>query len=333
MAIEETTTKTITCKNCGSTACVKFGKYKNSQRYYCKSCQRKFKADSDAFHMKVPVDYVSHALAEFYAGSSVSDIAEDLKQVYNYHPSKSVIWKWIIKYSDLAVEQFKDTHPQVGDIWTADETMVDLDKKLKVWVYNVIDERTRYLLASRIALSRTTHDAEAVMNEARKRAGKTPRQVLTDANRAYDDGLEIAFGADTEHVKTSPFTSGANTEKVERYHETFKERVKVMKAFKDAEALIQFNDGWVAFYNHFKPHQSLSGKTPAEEAGVNYSVKSWAGLIRQPVSKEAEIKRHTEPIVKTAKTHISLERAFRRRRQPKITQPKPPITPKRARLV
>ncbi len=71
MAIEITTTKTITCKNCGSPAVVKFGKYKNTQRYYCKSCGRKFKADAGAFHGKVPAEYVSSALSMYYTGMSI----------------------------------------------------------------------------------------------------------------------------------------------------------------------------------------------------------------------------------------------------------------------
>jgi transposase-like protein len=42
MQIEETTTKTIICKNCGSEAVVKFGSYKGVPRYWCKACKRKF---------------------------------------------------------------------------------------------------------------------------------------------------------------------------------------------------------------------------------------------------------------------------------------------------
>ncbi len=179
MQIEETTTKTITCKNCGSEAIVKFGSYKGVPRYWCKACKRKFKADEDVFHMKVPAEYVNRAVGEYYAGLSINDIRNLLKQDYGYYPSKSVVWKWIIKYTDLAINQFRGFHPQVGDVWTSDETMVDLDKQLKVWIYNVIDEKTRFLLASRIALSRTTHEAEMVMKEAERRTGKTPKQVLT----------------------------------------------------------------------------------------------------------------------------------------------------------
>ena len=126
------------CKYCQSENIIKFGKYKDVQRYYCKECKRKFKADNSTFHMKVPADYVSQALAEFYTGSSVNDIRETLYQEHSYKPSKSIVWKWIIKYTDLAVDNFKDYHPQVGSVWTSDETMVDLDGQRKVWIYNVI---------------------------------------------------------------------------------------------------------------------------------------------------------------------------------------------------
>ena len=322
----------VTCKHCGSEDVVKYGTYKGVQRYWCKICQRKFKDDNSTFHMKVPADYVSQALAEFYTGSSVNDIRETLYQEHSYKPSKSIVWKWIIKYTDLAVEHFKDYHPQVGNVFVSDETMVDMDGQRKVWIYNVIDERTRYLLASRIALSRTTHNAKMVMQEAQRRAGKTPSKVLTDANRAYDDGIEQAFGADTEHIKTRPVTSGDNTQRVERYHGTFKERVKVMRAFKDVETLMQFNDGWLVYYNFFKPHQALDNKTPAEEAGLKYDVKNWANLVRLPVSKETEVKSHAEAKTVTSKTKISLDKAFRRRRRPRITETRLRITPKAVRL-
>jgi transposase-like protein len=307
----------IACKYCGSEGIVKFGKYKESQRYWCKSCNRKFKADDNAFHMKVPANYVSRAVAEFYTGSAVNDIRETLYQETGYKPSKSIVWKWITKYTDLAVNNFRDFHPKVGDVWACDETMVDLDKQLKVWVYNVIDEKTRYLLASRIALSRTTHDAEAVMTEAKRRAGKSPKQVLTDDNRSYDDGIELAFGADTEHIHTRPFKSGDSTQRIERYHGTYKDRVKVMRAFKDIETLIQFTDGWLVYFNFFKHHQALAhGNTPAEEAGITYDVKNWADLVRMPVSKEAEIESHIEPKIVYPKIKIDMSRAFKRRRKP-----------------
>jgi transposase-like protein len=120
-----------------------------------------------------------------------------LKQDYNYYPSKSVVFQGVNKYTDIATKYFKDLHPKVGDTWIADETMLDLDGQHKVWFYDIIDEDTCFLLGSRVALTRTTHDAEMLMKEAMKHAGKAPKEVITDKNYSYLDGIEQAFGADT----------------------------------------------------------------------------------------------------------------------------------------
>jgi transposase-like protein len=317
MPIEEKTTKTITCKNCGSEAVVKFGTYKGVQRYYCKVCKRKFKGDDDVFHMKVPAEYVNRAVGEYYSGLSINDIRNLLKQDFGYYPSQSVIFKWVNKYTDLAVKHFKDYHPQVGDQWIADETMLDVDGQHKVWFYDLIDEKTRYLLASRVALSRTTHDAEMLMKEAAKRAGKVPKVVITDQNYSYIDGIERAFGADTEHIQSRPFTKTDSTNVVERFHGTLKDRTKVIRSFRDLETLIQFTDGWLIYYNYFKPHTTLEGKTPAEEAKIKYDVKNWADLARLPVPKHVELQSHKALNLKLAKPKTNLSRAFKRHRTPK----------------
>jgi putative transposase len=205
MAIEITTTETIVCKNCGSEAVVKFGTYKGTQRYYCKACKRKFKYDADAFHGKIPSEYVSSAVNMYYTGMSINEIRSHLKQEHGYYPSKSVVFGWVQKYTDLASKQFQDYHPQVGDVWVADETMLDVDGQHKLWFYDIIDTKTRFLLASRVALSRTTNDAEMLMQNAESRAGKKPKQVITDSNNSYLDGIEKAYGSDSEHVQGNPF--------------------------------------------------------------------------------------------------------------------------------
>ena len=62
MGIEIVTTETVTCRHCGSEAVVKYGTYKGVQRYWCKACNRKFKADDTTFHMKTPANQVTSAL-------------------------------------------------------------------------------------------------------------------------------------------------------------------------------------------------------------------------------------------------------------------------------
>ncbi len=99
MTLTAPTNQPIVCKNCGSTAVVKFGNYKAVQRYWCKSCKRKFKGDSSIFHMKVPAEYVNYAVSMYYSGMSFNDIRNALRQEHGYYPSKSVIYGWVEKYA------------------------------------------------------------------------------------------------------------------------------------------------------------------------------------------------------------------------------------------
>jgi putative transposase len=306
----------ITCKHCGSEAVVKYGSYKGVPRYWCKICQRKFKGDDALFHMKVSPEYISSALSMYYSGSSIKDICDHLNQEHGYHPSKHVVFNWVEKFTPIAVNHFKDVRPKVGDEWIADETVIALDKHKKVWFFDIIDSRTRFLLASRASFSRTTRDAQMLIDRAIKRAGKEPKVVVTDKLASY---LDVRYGKDAEHIQGSPFrikATGESTSQIERFHGTIKERTKVMRAFRDIFTLHQFMDGYLVYYNFFKPNEALNGKTPAEVAKVDYKVKNWKDLCQLPVSKQSE-----------AKSHIRISE-----RLPRITPPKPSITPKKARL-
>jgi len=303
----------VTCKYCDSPAVVKYGTYKGVQRYRCKVCGRKFKADDTLFHMKISPEYISRALDMYYTGSSVNDICEHFKNTDGYHPSKSLVFGWIDKFSDTAVKHFRDFQPKVSGTWICDETVLRLDKKKKVWLWDIIDSKTRYLICTRVSETRTTKDAALLMDKARRITGKTPKKVITDKLYAYWDGVELVFGADTEHVQSSPFAGKESTSQIERFHSTLKERTKVMKAFRNVDSLIQFTDGFLVYYNFLKPHHSLYGKTPAEAAKIDYKTKNWMDIVQ---SKEPAISRKTTPVI-TAK-------------QPKITGDKRlGITPKK----
>jgi len=70
---------------------------------------------------------------------------------------------------------------------------------------------------------------------------------------------------------------------MERYHGTFKERNKVMRAIKNPDSAI--TDGRRIYYNHIRPHQGLDCKTPAEAGGIKLALdlNRWESLIRQLV--------------------------------------------------
>lgn len=270
----------IVCKYCNSPNVVKYGFVEGTQKYLCKECKRKFSADDRLYRMKTSTGQIIDALNDYYEGKSIGAICKSHLVQYHNQPSTKTVYGWITKYTDEAVERFRDYHPKVGDVWTADETVLRIDGA-NIWLYDIIDEKTRFMLASRIATARTTNDAKQLMLAAAKCAGKNPKVVKTDRNNSYLDGIERAFGADVEHRLGGPFkvVKEDNTSLIERFHNTLKSRTKVMRGLKSIDTAIQFADGFLAYYNFIRPHEKLEGRTPAEEAGISNSCKSWADVI------------------------------------------------------
>lgn len=299
----------ITCKYCGSSNTRKYGKYKDIQRHFCNDCQRKFKADDTMFHMKLDTNLVSSALNMYYEGMSVKEVRRHLLQEHEHAPSTATIYEWIMKYTQYATDSIKDCKPKVGNIWIADETVLKIDGS-NVWFWDIIDTKTRYLLASRVSRSRTTQDAQILINRAIKTAGKEPDTVVTDKLNAY---LDVRYGG--EHKQGSPFKikeTGESTSQIERFHGTLKSRTKVMRGLKNLDTAIEFTQGWLVHYNFLRPHESLNDKTPAEVAGVEYPYRNWAHIIRKHTpSKPITIEHQPRDRVKLSKMQVGRPRKVR----------------------
>lgn len=233
MPIEEITTKKITCKYCGSGGVLKFGTYKGVQRYWCKVCKREFKADDMTFHMKTDTNLVSSALNMYYEGMPIKAIRRNLLQEHQHAPSTATIYEWIQKYTQYATDSAGGYHPNVGDIWIADETVLKIDGE-NLWLWDIIDDKTRFLLATRLSRSRTTQDAQILITRAVKMAGKSPKVVVTDKLNSY---LDVFYGKGAEHIQGGIARAGEdNTQKIERFHGTLKQRTKVMRGLKNFES-------------------------------------------------------------------------------------------------
>ena len=235
---------------------------------------------------RVSASFIANALHEYYSGMSLHDIEENIEAQTDTNISHVAINKWINKYTDKAIEATKDLHPNVGPVWIADETYLQTDQKGKdpkgVKFWDIIDAKTRFILATQVTTTRSTADAKRLMLAAAKRAGTLPKIIVTDGLPAYIDGIEQAFGSDVQHKRGSPFKfreTGLNTSLIERFHNTFKDRTKVMRDLKNKETLDRFGDGWLVYYNFFRPHTSLHGIPPAQKAGLEYDWHSWADVV------------------------------------------------------
>ncbi len=221
--------ETLTCKYCGSEKVVKFGMFQNSQRWWCNDCKRKF-ADNDALpRMKTPIEQVATALSMYYEGMSLAKIRRHLDQMHNNNPSDSTIYAWIKKFSKQAVDETDTDIPDVGDTWVADETVLKIGGQ-KAWLFDILDAKSRYLLATHLSLSRRIPDVEMVMRKAiRRTGGQIPRFILTDRMNAYPEGIEFAFENRVKHIQVAGITAEINNNLVERFHGTLKSRTKIMR--------------------------------------------------------------------------------------------------------
>jgi len=150
----------------------------------------------------------------------------------------------------------------------------------KGWLWDCEDESTRFLIASHLSRTRSGKDAEDLLLESTKRAGKIPKIIKTDRLGSYVDGIERAFGADAPiHVKSEGFASENNTNLVERLQGTIRSRTKVMRGLKKLETASRFLEAYRCYYNHFRPHESLGGHTPGEAAGMHFPFANWREVI------------------------------------------------------
>jgi putative transposase len=273
----------VKCKYCGSLNVFRFGfDRKGNQRYICKDCQHTFTDTGATPGMRYPVEVIASALNQYYEGMSLHAIQRQLKLDYGVMPDHTSIYDWVVRYSKKAVSSLAGAKPKVGNVWVADETVLKLKSGggQNVWMFDCIDEDTRFMLASHISLGRYMRDAQRLMEKAQKRADKIPKVMLTDKLRSYLDAIERAWGADTRHVQSSPFEHERSTRAIERLHGTIKDRTKIMRGLGNRDTAQLVMDGWEVHYNFFRPHMGLGGQTPAQAAKIKSPFESWADVVR-----------------------------------------------------
>ena len=276
------------CKYCQSENVIKYGKYKDVQRYFCKDCKRKFSNTDTIPKMQYSTSKVSDAINMYYEGMSLREIRRNFIQQHNDYISDRTALNWVNRFSKLAIIEAGKYKPDVGSVWVADETVIKLDKK-NIWLWDIIDTKTRFLIATHMSFTRTTKDAQQLMKQAYDRTDKIPRIIYTDKLRAYLDGIELTFGADTQHKQGSPFDVEHKANYIERFHGTIKSRTKVMRGLHTPESARLFLDGWLVHYNFFRPHMSLKDRTPASVAGIRFPYRNWKDVTEQPYEKTARI--------------------------------------------
>ena len=273
------------CKFCGSDEVVKNGHRKGVQYWLCKHCGHGFVANKAVPRSRFPTDIVARAVYNYYAGMSLNAICEGIRQDTGEPVTDTSIYVWLAKYTRIALDEAEKCQPKVGKKWVMDETVVTLNGK-KWWFITAIDYDTRYLLGTRLSTNRNQQDIQTVLKEATAKTGTVPSVVLTDGWGGYREAMEQAYGADSKHIVSKPFTDKElSTNLMERWNGTLKDRLKTMRGMDRNTNFQLILEGFVFYYNYLRPHMSLGGKTPAEVAGAGYPYKSWGDVVESQMPK------------------------------------------------
>ncbi len=314
--IDLASTKPEGCKYCASPNVVSIGVRHNTngdvKRLRCKDCGRDF-SDNEGFEgTKGTPKAITLALDSYFKGLSQRDIVDQLKNVEGIEVTQPTIHNWIRRYIEAMKPYLDKLTPQLGGMWHADETMINIrnTEPMKVgqnstlsnysWMWNVMDHETRFLIASEITKHREIEDARKVLAEAKDVAnGQRPDFIITDKLQGYKQAVTSEFFTHklprTQHVRLKSIREGTNNNIIERLHGTIKERTKVMRGMDTDESAKLLLEGQRIHYNYLRPHMGLDGKTPAEKAGIDLKLEGnkWAQLIKRSKRsqrKEAESK-------------------------------------------
>lgn len=268
---------TITCPFCKSENIVKWGirktQYGSVQRYACRSCDHKFIMDKGFYRMKNGPKTITLTLDLYFKGLSQRKIADHLKQFENVSVTQPTILNWIKKYLKLLAKYSEKYKADVGNIWHSDETTVFIkkegEKKYYQWIWNIMDAKTRYLLACEVTETRFKEDARRPLRKAKEISNKYPDAIVTDGLQAYRDAIKAEFFGlngriQNPHVRLRDFETKPNNNIVERLNGTFRERTKIVRSFDSDIGAGEFCDGMRVYYNYIRPHLGIGGLTPAQ---------------------------------------------------------------------
>lgn len=287
----------IQCAKCGSIKVIRYGRSAGKQVFKCNDCQTKFR-EGLIKKAKYSPEMVSLTLDLYFSGMSLRKIARTVNDQFDLTLGAASVYRWIQRYVPLVSSYVNSLSPRLSDTWHTDELFVKMkggvyEKQYSLYnvayLWNVMDRKTRFLLASTLTGRRDVGGADRAFREAKANAHeRQPEVVYTDALKAYKDAVKFGF-PDAKHIARAGIkrVPDATNNRVERLNGTLRERVKVQRGWKTLKTPIA--EGLRIHYNFVKPHEALQGQTPAEAAGIGIvGEQKWFELLKRAMERRSQ---------------------------------------------
>jgi putative transposase len=273
------------CLYCGSSNLKKDGVRKNKfgtiQKFYCRDCHKYFTFNVGFERMKHNPQAVTTAMQLYFSGESLRNTMRSLK-LLGVEVSHQTVYNWIRKYVRLMKDYAEKIVPNVSDTWRADEIYFKVKGDMK-YLFAVMDDETRFLIAQEIAETKDKHDARQLFITARRIMAKQPKQLITDGLPTYSVASKCIF-PNAQHTRHIRLEGDVHNNKMERMNGEIRDREKTMRGLKKRRTVML--SGYQLFHNYIRPHEALGGKTPAEACGIKVEGQNkWLTLIQNASQK------------------------------------------------
>ena len=270
--------QTVLCPRCLSSFSWSYGRRGSTREYLCRRCGRKFNDRGCPIGMRTPNEQLGVALSMFYEGFSLAEICLKLGHTFNNPVNPSSVHRWVIKYTNQALASFSTLQIQASHTWLMDETTVKISGQ-NVWVWDVVDFETHFLLASHLAKSRSIAAVKTVVEMAREKPQTTPQSILYNCSIATSENISLSLPANFEGIQLQGLNVNATLGFTGQLHTALHQRNRVMQNLRSLRMATLVLNGFSIHYNFFRPSKALKNRTPAAMAGVSTQCKDWLHLV------------------------------------------------------
>ena len=293
----------IICPHCKSKEIVKRGfkqteAHGKRQRYFCKSCSKRFIPRDSFFRMRNSPQKITCALDLFCRGLSTRGVQEHFKAFFPHNSDHSTILRWIRKFS-LKIANYTDNlKVQTGSYIEVDEMEFQRRKshkrKLgtdKNWLIDGIDIKTRFMISSAYVKNRSKNNLKRILSDIKNKTDEQVKIVTTDGLTAYSNIVKQTWGYNKQirnyniqhKVVTQLKGEGFNIW-VERLHNSIRQRTTGFRGLHGSvESAYAIMKCLEIFYNFVNKHGALNGKSPSELAIPSLQFQTpnrWLELIK-----------------------------------------------------
>jgi len=230
------------CLKCKSQSIIKCGIRHNKsgdiQRYRCKECNHKFIVNIGFEKSRANPKAVTVALDLYFKGVSLRKVCDHLKQFHNIVVTHVSILNWMSKFVDT-VKPYVDSisPPHLSGVYHVDEMMVHVRREKHdfghyQWLWNVMDNSTKFWISSIVSQRREVNDACAVFKNAKSKTN-TPKAIIHDGLPSYDKAFQKEYytlkNPRVKNIRSISVRNEGLNSVVERLNGTMRDREKVMR--------------------------------------------------------------------------------------------------------